>query len=495
MLLRTLYTKLLLVFLLFCGAMTVVFLSVLRVSHHQYHLLSDQTANRGLAQQYVDNSFLVSDGPPTASNVHRGIQELATLNRAVDIYLVDAAGGIVASSVDDLQRPQTRIDVDTIGEFLDAEKLPIFGVDPREPEDRKIFSAALVDIPEYPAKYLYVVLRSQDRAAATSLDYSVGENLAGASAVMLFSAAASLVVLRLLTRRLGRLESAMLAFRASNFSQIPLGEPLRAYERGDEIERLSTMFAQLAELIRDQVQELRRTDEMRRDMLTSVSHDLRTPLATIRVQLEAMSLRDSTLSADQRHEYLETSIKQTQRLTRMVDQLLQSASLEAHQVRPEMEPMQLGDLLQDVIQKHEVAAHEGNVGLHGKTTHGLRLVFADAGLIERVLDNLIDNALQYAPAGTAVRIELTVNGDAVRCSVSDTGPGIAESDRLRILEPFYRADRSRSSSAGHAGLGLSIVAAILLLHETILHVESEVGRGATFWFELPSAPAQARKQG
>ena len=189
---------------------------------------------------------------------------------------------------------------------------------------------------------------------------------------MLFSVVASLVVLRLLTRRLGRLESAMLAFRDSNFSQLPPVEPLRTYERGDEIERLSTLFAQLAALIRTQVQELRRTDEMRRDMLTSVSHDLRTPLATMRAQLEAMSVRDSTLSADQRREYLEASIKQTQRLTRMVDQLLQSASLEAHQVRPEMEPMQLGDLLQDVIQKLEVAAHERNVSLRGQTPTAYR---------------------------------------------------------------------------------------------------------------------------
>lgn len=473
--------------------MTIVFVVVLRASHQRYHLESDQTVNRGLAQQYIDNNFLLSERPPDAAEVERAIRQLGAVNPRIDIYLIDGVGNIVASSVPESLRVHGPIDVAPILRILrPTERLPILGQDPREPSEQKIFSAAPVAIRELPAKYLYVVLRSPNREAAVSrlqMDYAISENLAGVTAVMLSSIIASLVVLRLLTRPLGRLESAMLRFRDSNFSEVMPDEPLRAYERGDEIERLASLFAQLAELIRTQVHQMRRTDAMRQEMLTSVSHDLRTPLATMQAQLEALSLHDSALGAEQRRDYLEASIKQCQRLAHLVDQLLQAAKLEGHQVKAELEPLQLADLVQDVVQKFEMAARERNIVLHAEAPDRLPLVLADAGLIERVLDNLIDNALQYTPDAGAVRVALSTNGGAVRCSVTDTGCGIAEADRSRIFERFYRVDKSRSGGAGHAGLGLSIVTAILQLHSASLHVDSEIGTGSTFWFDLPRAAA------
>lgn len=490
--LRTLYAKLLVVFLLFCGAMTIVFAVVLRASHQRYHLESDQIANRGLAQQYIDNNFLLGERPVDGADVERAVQQLGAVNSGIDIYLLDGVGNIVASSVAEGLRAHGPIDVAPIQRILrGAEKLPILGQDPREPAEPKIFSVAAVNIRDFPAKYLYVVLRSPNHEAAVSrlqTDYAIGENLTGVAAVMLSSIVASLVVLRLLTRRLGRLESAMLRFRDSNFSEVMPDELSRDDERGDEIDRLRTLFAQLAELIRAQVDELRRTDEMRQDMLTSVSHDLRTPLATMQAQLEALMLHDTALGREQRREYLAASVKQGQRLSRLVDQLLQAAKLEGHQVKAEIEPLQLADLVQDVVQKFEMVARERNVILHAQAPDRLPLVLADAGLIERVLDNLIDNALQYSTDGGSVRIVLSAHGGAVRCSIADTGCGIAAADRSRILERFYRVDKSRSGGAGgHAGLGLSIVTAILQLHAASLHLESEVGAGSKFWFDLPLA--------
>ena len=110
---------------------------------------------------------------------------------------------------------------------------------------------------------------------------------------------------------------------------------------------------------------------------------------------------------------------------------------------------------------------------------------ADIGLIERVLDNLIDNALRHSPQGGTVFLELTTPDERVRVAVRDTGPGVSEEERLRIFDRFYRQNRGRATGGGHAGLGLAIVKSILELHRTAIHVDGSGGMGACFWFELP----------
>ena len=175
---RTLFGRLLLVFIIFGAVMTIALLVVMQVSHRLYHLEFDQTVNRDLAHNYVASNFLLTDAPLTAETLHRGIGKLAAANPEVDIFLLDEDGSIVASSVPETAWRRMRVDMRPVQDFLAGRGAPILGDDPRDATHEEVFSAARVRIADCPADYLYVVLRRgehQPGAARLRTNYAVGE--------------------------------------------------------------------------------------------------------------------------------------------------------------------------------------------------------------------------------------------------------------------------------------------------------------------------------
>lgn len=487
---RTLFGRLLLLFLVFGGVMAGAQVLVMNVSHNLYHRQLDQVVHRDLAQRYVDSNFLLVDQPLNAATLHRGIRKLAAANPKVDIYLVDSAGGIVAASVPEQDWLRRRIDIEPLRQFLDGQALPIFGQDPADPSALSVFSAAPVAISECPASYLYMLLRSEQLAPVARQLRTAYKFSEGAGVLILVAAFAiglSVWVLRLLTRRLGKLAGAMQRFEAST------GDDPRALPDvaagGDEIDRLETLFHGLASRVQQQMEALRGADQMRRQILANVSHDLRTPLTTLLMHLESLQSQAASLSGREREDYLQVALRQTRRVIDLVEQLLEAAKLESGQVTADIESFPVAELLQDVTQKFSLAARERGIDLRLELASRVLWVEADVSLLERVLDNLIDNALRHTPAGGRVLVGLEDRQPFLRISVADTGEGMSEEVAARAFERFYRKDVARSAPAGHAGLGLAIVRAILELHGSRIQVESAPGRGARFFFELPQGAA------
>lgn len=488
---RTLYRRLLVVILAFGLAMTVIFAVILLGYHEAYHTEADQTVNRRLAQQYADARLLVTNAPLTVLNFHEGIDKLAELNPDVDIYLLDAAGSLVASSVPAEQWARRRVDVSPIRDFLGGTAaLPILGDDPRSPTGKDIFSVAPVEIQDCPARYLYVVLhRTHYENAVRTLRqaYTINESLGLLVSCGILAIVATLILIRSITRRLSTLKADMENFQATTFS----GE-IQSVERangppGDEIERLAALFGDLSSRVRSQMAALRDTDDMRRNMVANISHDLRTPLTTLQVHLDTLSLQDNKLTPAERHQYLATAVSQCRRLNRLVSQLLELAKLDAGQVLPQAEPFQLAELIQDIVQKFSLTAATRDIVLHAEYSSALPLVHGDINLIERAIDNLTENALQHSPPGGAVTLRATIAPEnRVRFTVEDFGPGIPMEDQDRIFDRFYRGDQSRSTGPAHAGLGLAIVKGILELHDSTVTVDSALGAGSRFSFDLPA---------
>ena len=202
--------------------------------------------------------------------------------------------------------------------------------------------------------------------------------------------------------------------------------------------------------------------------------------------LERLTLKEATLSTDDRREYLEIAARQTRRMAKLVSKLFELAKIEAHQVTLELEVFVLPDVVQDVVQKFSLAAAQKSVSLQTDMPERLPLAYGDIGLIERVLDNLVENALHHTASGGTVGVRLARAKQSVTVEVSDTGKGIAPKDLPRIFDRFFRGEGSRPSTADSAGLGLAIVKSILDLHGTQIHVASTVGIGTTFQFELPA---------
>ncbi|MEO6743729.1 MAG: AAA family ATPase [Caldimonas sp.] len=254
----------------------------------------------------------------------------------------------------------------------------------------------------------------------------------------------------------------------------------------DERRRAQDGLAQaLAEVERLRAEVEAENSYLRRDLIANVSHDLRTPLVSMRGYLEVLSAKGDAVGATQRAEYLAIAIRQSEHLARLIDELFELAKLDFKGITIERESFALADLANDVLHKFRLAAEGHDVGLQADVIAPLPLVHADLGLIERVLENLIGNALQHTPAGGSVRLQIEATTRGVRIAVADTGAGIAAADLPFVFDRYYRtADARRRTSAG-AGLGLAITKRILELHDTRIGVESERGRGTCFSFCLP----------
>lgn len=493
---KTLFGKLLLLFLGFGALMTGVFLVVMRVSHETYHLEFDQTVNRDLAAQYVRAKLLVREPPLTAHNFANALKRITDINPDIELYVLDARGEILAASDTRAPLVRQRVSLEPIARFLDGtHDFPLLGDDPTDGRQRRVFSVAPLSIPDCPAAYLYIVLnrpdegpRDEDRGAARlKTTYAIGEGMGVIVAAVVLAIAGSLFFLRLLTRRLGVLQEDVERFRDDRFMKLPAAPAPPSED--DEIERLRLLFVHLAERIHGQMHELQKTDELRRELLANVSHDLRTPLTTLQVHLETLSLKDE-LPAEERRALLAVTIAQCRRLVKLVEQLLELAKLDARQVSISPEPFQLAELVQDIVMKFQLTARRAGVTMSIERPDDLPLVASDIALIERVMDNLIENALHYAPSGGCVTVRLMPGSQSVRVEVHDTGAGIPHSDRARIFDRFYRGDKSRSSTSGHAGLGLAIARSIVELHGRTIDFVSGTEEGTTFFFDLPTAPAR-----
>ena len=244
-------------------------------------------------------------------------------------------------------------------------------------------------------------------------------------------------------------------------------------------------FTQMAASIEDQMDQLQKADAMRRELIANVSHDLRTPLATLQGYIETLLLKEDDLKQEDRRSYLKIAIKHCERLSKLVSELLELAKLDSYDIRMEREAFNLGELAYDVLRKFQLKADEKQITLSTKIEPELPFVNADIGMIERVLENLIENAIQNTPRAGAIRLELTAQKKNVAIRISDTGCGIPEKELTHIFNRFYQLDKSRKSDLGHSGLGLAITKKILELHGRSIEVASDLEAGTTFSFQLP----------
>jgi signal transduction histidine kinase len=247
----------------------------------------------------------------------------------------------------------------------------------------------------------------------------------------------------------------------------------------DEVGQLAVAFNRMSD-------ELEQVEASRRDLVANVSHELKTPIAAIRAHLE--NLLDGVERPDPGT--LQVMLEQSDRLTRLVDQLLDLSQLESGDVPLRREAVDVDALVTRVASEIEVAG--AGVELRRRIPEILPPVDADPERIHQVLFNLVDNAVRFTPEGGTVEIRATLDRASVRIEVSDTGVGIAPEHLPRLFERFYRVDPARSRGEGGTGIGLAIARSVVEAHGGQLRAESEPGHGSRFWFELPVARVPAR---
>jgi len=232
--------------------------------------------------------------------------------------------------------------------------------------------------------------------------------------------------------------------------------------------------------------ERQRLERMKDEFFANVSHELRTPLASIMAYIELLLDEAPGELSSEQCEFLQTAFESSQRLSRLVEDLLEVSRVQAGRLRFEHEPLQLAGLIQAAVDSFRPAAQEASVNLAVHLTPHLPELEGDPWRLEQVLGNLLSNAIRFTPPGGHVVVSARVHDESrIAIEVRDTGIGIPAHDIPHIFDRFYQADNVSDSNSGGTGLGLYIAKAIVEAHGGHIEVESEVGKGSTFRVLLP----------
>lgn len=439
-------------------------------------------------------NLLTEDGQPNTVDVEQLFHKLMDVNPSVEVYLLDPDGRVLAQAAPAGHLKRTRVDLAPVRQWLAKAPLPILGDDPRSEHGSKVFSAAPLMSGQRVAGYVYVVLLGEDYDAL-ALDASIDAAMKATLITMALAAALCLAIgvaaLAWVTRPLHRLIEEINRFDPDDASvldeelNVPAGAAGVTHSR-DEISGLRAAFARMRRRIAEQWRELNSQDQQRRELVANISHDLRTPLTSLHGYLETLRLKSGTLGEDERRRYLDVALSQSRKVSRLAQELFELARLEHGVVKPERERFSLPDLVQDVLQKFELAAEARHQRLQADIAPGPHVVMADLAMIERVLTNLLDNAVRHTPAGGTICIRLRRDPQSgVEVQVSDNGPGIPQALQSSLFNrPAYRLVRRD----GSGGLGLVIVRRILQLHGTDIRLVTPAEQGASFRFNLGEAP-------
>ncbi len=260
----------------------------------------------------------------------------------------------------------------------------------------------------------------------------------------------------------------------------------------DEIGELATAFNAMAERLEASFARERGLEKTRQELISAVSHDLRTPLASIQAMVD--SINDGVVTDQQTiRRYLRATQSEVENLSQLITDLFELSQLGSGVLELHMETASLQDLLSDTLESMTPQAAARGVQLTGAIEGELPPVVMDARRVQRVLFNLIQNSIRHTPQDGTICIRARDAGPDVQVEVIDTGEGIPAQELPRLFERFYRPDRSRSRSSGGAGLGLSIAKGIVEAHGGRIWVESTVGKGSTFGFALPKAESGTRQ--
>ena len=477
------YSKLSLIFLLLilmlgAGSLVIAF----NAADHLFDEV-EQTLNREYASSMaVELQPMVKEGI-NEEQIKETINYMMVLNPMVEIYLLDRNGEVLAYFTGPGDKViRHKVDLKPVKEFImSGGKLAINGDDPRTENEKKPFSAAPMRIGNQQG-YIYIILRGQSYDKSHQMirsSYYLKTGLITFILAFLATLIAGLSLFSLLTRRLRILGSAVKAYEPEKENKpVQIGGC-------DELSLLAETFNDMAISINRGINELHNAEQQRSDLIANISHDLRSPLTSIRGHLETILLKEETLTKEVKREYLEISLKNVSSFQNLVEELFELARLEGKVIQPASESFQIAELSQDVLLKLKPLAEKKQINLSMIPPEILPSVTGDIAMIERVLTNILENALAHTQTDGSVLLSLNCDSESVHISISDTGVGISPEDIPHIFERFYRVDKSRDRRTPGTGLGLAIAKEIVLLHKGQIEVFSTEGSGTLFRITLP----------
>lgn len=457
-------------------------------SNTQYSQQVIQRLSVNLAQHITDNNRLLGEQGLNPASVKKLFDQLMSVNPSVEVYLLDKQGHIIGDAAPEGRIKRRNVSLQPINALMQGQSMPVYGDDPRSVDGQKVFSVAPLQVEGKTEGYLYVVLLGEDYARLTD-DARIGSTVwtvvGSMGLIVLFGSLAGWLAfrwvtkpVRQLTRQVSKLEQEGLDYARVMALSVP-----EADVKSDEVTQLRRAFVLMARRIAEQWKTLAEQDQQRREFIANISHDLRTPLTSLHGYLETLSVKSASLSEVDRKRYLDIALAQSLKVGRLAQELFELARLEYGAVKPQKERMSFSELLQDVFQKFELAAETRQIKLTADIAKGLPLVNADIYMMERVLTNLLDNAIRHTPQGGNIAVKLWHQEGQIWVQLTDSGVGIPEELKVGLFERPSLLSGARRQSAG--GLGLMIVKRMLQLHGGDIMLVNENEQGACFRLMLP----------
>jgi signal transduction histidine kinase len=481
---QTFYGKISAIFLIFLLILGVAQIYITLKSSTKFMQEADQKLNTDLAKNMAAELTPLVKDSLLIENIQNEIHYMMVFNPKIEIYILDDKGKILAFFADPPQKvKRTSVNLTPIQTYLTKSSHElILGEDPRQPDRSKPFSVARLSIGKDINGFVYIILGGEQYDNAINLireSFIVQTSLKFFFLIFSLVGFFGLILFFFLTRRLKVMTKVVKGFEEGNLD-------IRIQTRSkDELDWLAHTFNTMADTIVSNIETLKRSDQLRRELVANISHDLRSPLASIQGYLETISMKNLNIYQGEGKAYFDIILRNTVSLGRLIEDLFELSKLDACQIQPKLEPFSLPELIQDVVLKFRTQAEKAGIKLETVFPQSALFVMADIGLIERALSNLIENALRFTPPNGRVEVKIELKDEKkLQVIISDTGFGIPQEELPYIFERFYRVEKSRSREKGGTGLGLSIANKIINLHKSIINVESKKNVGTKFYFDL-----------
>jgi signal transduction histidine kinase len=477
-----LYWKIAVVFLLLLSLLSFVYVYNTVISAKRYFETTHQQLNREVAAHIARFSSPFIGDTLSQAEAEKVFFNAMVMNPTIEVYLLDTNGRILSYYAPERKIQLTQVSLSPIEQFIQAGgSLFILGDDPRNSRTRKIFSAAKIRKNNKPVGYIYVVLAGE--AYQSVMDMLLGGHLFNlATKVMLITLAAALLIgfwsFKLITGNLDKVITTVRKFSGGDLqARINITS-------GDELALLATTFNEMADTLASNLDQLQEAATLRRELIANVSHDLRTPIAAIQGYTETIVMKNASLTAADRDRYIHIILQSSEKLRKLVDELFELSKLEAHDNKPHLEVFNIAELVGDIFRQYRILAQPKHLSVSYTSAYASLWVQADIGMIERVLQNLIDNAIKYTPENGSITIQIDKSAGQVTVSVANTGPGIP-AGQLPHLFNRYTASQPANQPPSGMGLGLVIVKRILDLHTFPITVERTPAGETRFSFCMP----------
>lgn len=473
-------------YLILFGRLALTFLLMLTLLAVVYSYLTAYSANRYFEATYQRLNHEVAAHiakfarPFISQQVNRrGADSIffnaMVTNPSAEVYLLDSVGTILLYHAPAEKIKRLRVSLAPVRQFIQTNgQVYIKGDDPRNERETKIFSAAGVIRQGQLQGYVYVILGSEEYGSAMDLLRQEYVLQWGTKAMLITLLSALIVGLLAFYYQTRNLRDAVQT--VSRFSRGDFSARIRV-RSSSEVAQLANTFNNMADRLASTIADLRQSEQVRRDMVANVSHDLRTPITAIHGYAETLFLKPD-LDKAQTKQYVGIILQSTETLVKRVNELFELSKLDAKEAPIQREPFILADLMTEVFAKFQLLAGRKHLAFECINCDLPSPCYADVGMLERVIQNLVENAVRYAPDGSFVHVTLEKNEHVLTVSVLNRADAISESVWTYI-------EGNASVRPPSVGLGLAIVRKILSLHQTTLTVERRIDGSVRFSFALP----------